>query len=124
MEPHHEDFDFLNSKIIPPFIPISLLKGLTLYTKQELDENLGSLLSADPDFFPLTRPTTLQGTQSTFNNPTQVANTLYPYINDLAMPLLSLHQSRPSHLTTHDKTIFPRPPTTFFSNTSVGLPLG
>ena len=39
------------------------------------------------------------------------------------MPPPKLHQSLPAHLTTHDRTILPRPPTLLYSNTSVGLPL-
>ena len=40
-----------------------------------MDEYFGSLLSADPDFLPLTRPATLQGTQSFPYTPTQILNT-------------------------------------------------
>ena len=98
-----------------------LNKDLTLYTKQVMDEHLGTLLSAVPDFFHLTRPTTLQATHSTPKTPTQVANTVYLNKNDPPTPPPNLHQSLPAHLTTHDKTIFPRPPTPLFSNTSAGL---
>ena len=73
-----------------------------------MDEHFGTLLSADSDFFPQTWPTTLQATQSTFRTPTQVANTLYPIINDPSQPTPNLPQSLLPHLTTHDKTIFPR----------------
>ena len=119
----HKVFHFKNSRNIPPLIPITQYKDLTLSTKQEMDEYLGTLPSADPDFFHLTRPTTLQATQSTPNTPTQVANTLYLIIHDLPTLSPNLHQSLPSNLTTHDKTIFPRPATSLFSNTSAGLPL-
>ena len=81
MEPCQEVFDIQNSGGILPPLPISQFKVLALYTKQEMDEYLGTFLSADPDFFPLTRPTTWQATHSTPNNPTQVVNTLYPDIH-------------------------------------------
>ena len=40
----------------------------------------------------------------------------------LLRPLL-IYKSFPAYLTTHDKTIFPRPSTPFLSNTSAGLVL-
>ena len=57
--------NFQNSENILSPIPNSQFNDLTLFTNQKLDEYLGTLLSADPDFFPLTQPTTLQATQST-----------------------------------------------------------
>ena len=123
MKQSNEVFDFQNSRKNPLFIPISLFNGLTLYTKQEIDEDLGNLLSADPDFFPLTQQKTLQATQSTPNTPTQVLNTLYLKVNDHSTPPPNLHQSLPAHFTTYDKSILPRRTTILFSNTSAGLPL-
>ena len=88
-----------------------------------MDEYLGALLSADMDFLLLNRTTTLKAKQSSPNTPTQVVKTIYFKINDQSTPPLNLHQSHPAHLTGHDKTIFPRPPTLLFSNTSAGVPL-
>ena len=87
MGPFHEFFDFEKSRYIPPPTPISQFKDLTLNRKQKLDEYIGSLPSANPDFFPLTLPTTLQATESTPNTPTQVANTIYLNINDSTTPV-------------------------------------
>ena len=78
MEAFHEVFDFTNSTNVPPPFPYFQNEDLTVYTKQKLNEYLGILLSADPIFFSLTRPTTLQATQSTANTPTQVAKTFIP----------------------------------------------
>ena len=88
-----------------------------------MDEKIRILLSADPYFSPLTRPTTLQATQSTHNTSNQIANTLYPNINDPLRPPRDLHKSLSANLTTQDKTIFPRLPTPSFSKISAGLPL-
>ena len=123
MEPFHEVFHFQNSRNIPRPIPISQHKDLTLSTKQEMDEYLRTLPSADPNFFHLSQPITLQATQSTPNTPTQVANTLYPNISDPPTISPTLYQSLPSHFTTHDKTIFPQSATSLFSKTSAGLPI-
>ena len=71
-----------------------------------MDKYFGTLLSADPDFFTLARPTTLQATQSTPNTPTQIAKTLYPNINDPHMPPPNLQQFLPAHSTKHKKPIF------------------
>ena len=65
----------------------------------------------------------MQAAQSTPNTSTEVVNTLYLNMNDPSTPPLNLHQSLPTHLTTYDKTIFPRTPTPLFSNTSAGVPL-
>ena len=114
LEPFHEVFDFENSRNTSTPIPSSQFKDLGLYTKQKMDEYLGSLLSADPLFFLLAQPTTLQATQSTPETPTQVASTLYPKIDDPPAPPPNLHQYLPPHLTTPDNTIFLRPPTPLF----------
>ena len=114
MEPIREIFDFQNSRNNPPPLPISQSKDLTLYTQQEREEHLGNLLFADPDFIPLIRPTTLPATKSTPTTPSQVVKTIYPNIKDPSTPRPNLHQSLPAHLTTHGKTIFPRPSTLFF----------
>ena len=37
-----------------------------------MDEYLGTMLSSDPEFFPLQRPTYLLGTQSTPNSPSNI----------------------------------------------------
>ena len=52
-----------------------------------MDQYLGILLSADPNVFPLTRPTTLQATQSALNTLTLDTNALYPNIKDPPRPL-------------------------------------
>ena len=39
-----------------------------MYTKQERDDDFGTLLSSDPDFFPLLEPANLAATQSTPNS--------------------------------------------------------
>ena len=114
MEPFQEVFDFQNCRNIPPPNPVFQCRDLTISAKQNTDEDLGTLLSADPVFFPLTQPTTLQATQSTPNTPTHVANTLYSSINDPpTSPFLKSTSIPPAHLTAHDKTFFPRPPTPF-----------
>ena len=67
----------------------------------------------------------MQATQSTLpNTPTQVANTLSLKIIDPPTPHPNQQQPLPTHLTTHEKTIFPRPPTLLFANISAGLLLG
>ena len=86
MEPFLEVFDFEKSRNIPTPSPSSQLKELTFFTKQKMGEYPGTLLSVDPDFFLLTRPITLQATQSTNYTPTQVAITLYPIIYDTPTP--------------------------------------
>ena len=121
MESFHEVFDFHNSIKNPPPTPIPQFQVSTLYIKQERNEHLGTLLSADPDFFTFIRATTLQATESTLKTLTQVARTLYLKIRGLSTLPRNLHQSPPAHLTTHDKTIFPPPPTPLFSNTSAGM---
>ena len=88
-----------------------------------MDEYLGSLLSADPDFLPLTWPATLQATQSFPYIPTQILNTPYLEIIDPLTPPRNLHQSFPANLTTPDKTIFPRPQTLLISDNAGGPPL-
>ena len=65
----------------------------------------------------------MQTTQSTPNTPTHVTNTLSLNIIDPPTPPPNLQQSLPAHSTTLDKTIFPRPPTPLFSNTSAEVPL-
>ena len=96
-------------------IPIFHFTDLTLYTKQEMNEYLGTLLSSDPDFS-LQRPTNLPGTQSNPNNPTNLVNTLYPNLrNNSDTPHLNLHQSLPAQIPVSSIDIFPRPPTLFFS---------
>ena len=123
MEPFHEVFDFQNSRSNPPLLLVSQFRELTLHNQEEMEDYLGTLLSADPDFYPLTRPTKLQATQSTPYTPTQFVNTLYPNIKDPSAPPPNLHQSLPANLTTHDEAIFPRPRLPLFSNTSAGLVL-
>ena len=86
LEPFHDLLDFQNSRNIPPPIPISQFEDLTLYTRHEMDEYPGSLLSADPDFFPSTRPTTLQAKQSSPDTPTEIVTTLYSNTNDPPTP--------------------------------------
>ena len=76
LEPFHEISDFQSSAKNPPPTPISQCRDLTLCTKQEIDERLGTLLSADQDFFPLTRRTAFKVPQSTPDTPVQVAKTL------------------------------------------------
>ena len=38
----------------------------------KMDEYFGTLLSTDPKFFPLTRPTTFKATQATVKSPNKV----------------------------------------------------
>ena len=65
LEPLQEVFDFQNIKKFPPLIPNSQFKDFKRSTKQKMAKHLGSLLSADPDIFPLTQPTTMQATRTT-----------------------------------------------------------
>ena len=51
-----------------------------------MDEYLETLLSADQNFFPLTRPTPLQATQSIPNCSTQFATTICPNVNARSTP--------------------------------------
>ena len=75
-------------------IPISHFTDLLLYTQQETDEYLDSLLSSDLDFFALQRPANLPATQSTPNSSTNLVNTLYPNLrNNTDTPPPKLRQS-------------------------------
>ena len=76
--PFYGFFDFQISRNGSPIIPIFDFSNLTVYTIQEMDEYLGTLVSSDPDFFPLQQPANLPETQSTTNSPTNLVKTLYP----------------------------------------------
>ena len=47
-----------------------------MYTKQEMDEHLGTLPSSDTDLFPSHKPAKSQATQSAPNIPANLVNTL------------------------------------------------
>ena len=57
--PFHKVFDFQNSRKISPIVLICHFTDLTLYTKQQMDEHLGTLT------FPIT--TTSKSTSNTIN---------------------------------------------------------
>ena len=76
-----------------PNIPLSHYTDITLYTKQEMDDFVGILLSSDTDFFPLDKPAILPATQATANIPTILVDSLYTNLgNNYDAPPLNIHQ--------------------------------
>ena len=62
-----------------------------------MDKNLETFLPTGADSFPLTRPTTLQATQSHTKSATQFANNLYCNSNDPSTLPPNQHQSLHTH---------------------------
>ena len=60
--------DFPNSPNISPIVTSSHFTDSVLYTKQELEEYVGTLFCFHPDLFPFGKPASLLATQSTPNS--------------------------------------------------------
>ena len=123
MKPFYEVFDWGNIENFLPVIPIIQLEDFTLYSKQKMEENLGTLLPLDSNFAPINQPKHCKHYNQPPNAPTQVPKTVYPNVNDPSTPFSNLNQPVPAPLTTHDKTIFPRPSSHSISNSSAALAL-
>ena len=114
--PFREVFGFQSSRTISPIISICHVIHLILYTKQEMDDELGILLSSDSSFFPLHKPANLPATQTTPNSPTNQVNSVCPNLsNHSNTTLLKPDQSLPGQTPVPSVNKFPRPPTPIFS---------
>ena len=76
---------------------MSHFRDLTVQTKQEIEENVGTLRSSELDFFPLQIPAILPATQSTQNSPSNLVRTPHPNrLNNSDTPILSNHPTLPA----------------------------